>query len=173
MLGYFTPMLPVTAPLALLQFINAMKMQRRENMVIELGTLSTESSLHWSLILQVAWDVRPLYFTGVQQIYLPFIGDTRIQSDYKLVKMPLVLCVVTLCHLMYPRNQVFYPLSCAWATGLINGPILGGKGFDVTDQRSIGISQISRLEEFVISQSGAASPVRLVRFSPDHFYQEQ
>ena len=57
MLGYFTPMLPVTAPLALLQFINAMKMQRRENMVIELGTLSTESSLHWSLILQVAWDV--------------------------------------------------------------------------------------------------------------------
>ena len=65
MLGYFTPMLPVTAPLALLLFINTMKMQRRENMVIELGTLSTESSLHWSLILQVAWDVRPLYFTGI------------------------------------------------------------------------------------------------------------
>ena len=64
MLGYFTPMLPATAPLVFLLLINAMKMQRRESMDIELGTLSMESSLHWSLHLLVAWDVRPLYFTG-------------------------------------------------------------------------------------------------------------
>ena len=48
MLGYFIPMLPATAPLVFLLFINAMKMQRRESMDIELGTLSMESSLHWS-----------------------------------------------------------------------------------------------------------------------------
>ena len=65
MLGHFIPMLPVTTPLALLLFINAMKMQRNENMVIELETLSMESSLHWSLLLLVAWDVRPLYFAGI------------------------------------------------------------------------------------------------------------
>ena len=64
--GYFTPMLPATVPLALLLFINAMKIQKSENMAIcKLGTLSIESSLHWSLLLMVAWDVRPLYFTGV------------------------------------------------------------------------------------------------------------
>ena len=50
----FTPMLPATAPLVFLLFINAMKMQRRESMDIELGTLSMESSLHWSLHLLVA-----------------------------------------------------------------------------------------------------------------------
>ena len=65
MLGYFTPMLPATTPLALLLFINAMKMQRSENTVIELGTLSMESSLHWSLLLLVAWDIRLLYFIGI------------------------------------------------------------------------------------------------------------
>ena len=65
MLGYFTPMLPVTALVAFLLFRNAMKMQRSKNMVIKLRTLSMESSLHWSLILLVAWDVRPLYFTGI------------------------------------------------------------------------------------------------------------
>ena len=65
--AYFdvTPMLPVTTPLALLLLINTMRMQRSDNMVIELGTLSMESSLHWSLLLLVAWDMRPLYFTGV------------------------------------------------------------------------------------------------------------
>ena len=56
MLGYFTLMLPVTTPLALLLFKNAMKMQRSENMVNELGTLTMEFSLHWSLLLLlVAW----------------------------------------------------------------------------------------------------------------------
>ena len=46
MLGCFNPMFPVTAPLALLLFINTTRMQISESMVIELGTLSMESSLH-------------------------------------------------------------------------------------------------------------------------------
>ena len=48
MIGYFTPMLPVTAPVAFLLFRNVMKMQGNENVVIKFGTLSMESSLHWS-----------------------------------------------------------------------------------------------------------------------------
>ena len=125
MLGYFTPMLPTITPLVFLPFINTMKMRRSENMDIELETLSMESSLHWSLFLLVAWDMRQLYFTGVNMVFSWSTCNplgTRILSDYKLVKMPLVLCVVTLCHLMYPWKQVFCPSSCAWATGLISGP---------------------------------------------------
>ena len=47
-IGYFTPMLPVTASVAFLLFRNVMKIQISKNMVIKLGTLSMESLLHWS-----------------------------------------------------------------------------------------------------------------------------
>ena len=38
---------------------------KSKNTAIELETLSMESSLHWSLLLLVAWDVKPLHFTGI------------------------------------------------------------------------------------------------------------
>ena len=53
MLGYCTPMLPATVPLALLLFIKAMKMQRSKNTAIELGKLSLEN-LH-SIGLYFYW----------------------------------------------------------------------------------------------------------------------
>ena len=65
MLGYFTPMPPVTASLVLLLLINAMRMDRNENMFIELGTLNMEILPHWSSVQLVPWDIRSLYFTGV------------------------------------------------------------------------------------------------------------
>ena len=50
---------------SLLLLIKATRMQRSENVIIELGTLNMEFSLHWSSLQLVACDVGPLYFTGV------------------------------------------------------------------------------------------------------------
>ena len=61
----FYPNVSSYLSLSLTSVLNTKKMQRSKNMVIELGTLSMESLLHWSLLLLVAWYVRLLYFTGV------------------------------------------------------------------------------------------------------------
>ena len=64
-IGCFTQMPPVTAPLALNLPINITRMPRSMNMVTEVEILNMEFSPHWFLPPLAAWDVRPLCSTDV------------------------------------------------------------------------------------------------------------
>ena len=65
MLGCFTQMPTVIAPLALNLPINVMRMPRSMNMVTELDILNMEFSSHWFLPSLAAWDMRQLCSTDI------------------------------------------------------------------------------------------------------------
>ena len=120
MLGCFTQMPPVTAPLALNLLLNITRMLRSMNMVTELGILNMVfipngfsstggMGCKATVFYRCLTDLLATYWG---QEYSQTISWLRCICPSPYFNVPYV----------YPWKQVFCTSSCAWATRLISGP---------------------------------------------------